>query len=219
MYKRQDGQEVEIKIDSFTSKMKLSILGRYNMYNVLGAISVAVLLGIDIETIIEKIKGAKGAPGRYELVNCGQDFGVIVDYCHTGDALENILKSINELKGGRVITVFGCGGDRDASKRPIMGGIAENLSDLAIVTSDNPRTEDPQKIIDDILVGMKKDNHIVILDRDEAISKAIELAEKNDIILLAGKGHETYQILGRKKIHFDDREIARREIIRKKQNK
>ncbi|MFR4478146.1 MAG: UDP-N-acetylmuramoyl-L-alanyl-D-glutamate--2,6-diaminopimelate ligase [Fusobacterium sp.] len=214
-----DGQEVEIKIDSFTSKMKLSILGRYNMYNVLGAISVAVLLGIDMETIIEKIKGAKGAPGRYELVNCGQDFGVIVDYCHTGDALENILKSINELKRGRVITVFGCGGDRDASKRPIMGGIAENLSDLAIVTSDNPRTEDPQKIIDDILVGMKKDNHIVILDRDEAISKAIELAEKNDIILLAGKGHETYQILGRKKIHFDDREIARREIIRKKQNK
>ena len=100
-----------------------------------------------------------------------------------------------------------------------MGGIAENLSDLAIVTSDNPRTEDPQKIIDDILVGMKKDNHIVILDRDEAISKAIELAEKNDIILLAGKGHETYQILGRKKIHFDDREIARREITRKKQNK
>lgn len=214
-----DGQEVEIKIDSFTSKMKLSILGRYNMYNVLGAISVAVLLGIDIETIIEKIKGAKGAPGRYELVNCGQDFGVIVDYCHTGDALENILKSINELKRGRVITVFGCGGDRDASKRPIMGGIAENLSDLAIVTSDNPRTEEPQKIIDDILVGMKKDNHIVILDRDEAISKAIELAEKNDIILLAGKGHETYQILGRKKIHFDDREIARREIIRKKQEK
>ena len=214
-----DGQEVEIKIDSFTSKMKLSILGRYNMYNVLGAISVAVLLGIDMETIIEKIKGAKGAPGRYELVNCGQDFGVIVDYCHTGDALENILKSINELKRGRVITVFGCGGDRDATKRPIMGGIAENLSDLAIVTSDNPRTEDPQKIIDDILVGMKKDNHIVILDRDEAISKAIELAEKNDIILLAGKGHETYQILGRKKIHFDDREIARREIIRKKQNK
>ena len=189
------------------------------MYNVLGAISVAVLLGIDIETIIEKIKGAKGAPGRYELVNCGQDFGVIVDYCHTGDALENILKSINELKRGRVITVFGCGGDRDASKRPIMGGIAENLSELAIVTSDNPRTEDPQKIIDDILVGMKKDNHIVILDRDEAISKAIELAEKNDIILLAGKGHETYQILGRKKIHFDDREIARREIIRKKQKK
>lgn len=211
-----DGQEVEITVDSFVTKIKLAILGRYNMYNILGAISVAILLGIDLSIILERIKGAKGAPGRFELVNCGQDFGVIVDYCHTGDALENILKSINELKRGRIITVFGCGGDRDASKRPIMGGIAEDFSDLAIVTSDNPRTEDPEKIIDDILVGMKKDNHLVIFDRDEAISKAIELAQKNDIVLLAGKGHETYQILGRKKIHFDDREIARREIIRKK---
>lgn len=211
-----DGQEVEIAIDDYKTRVKLVILGRYNLYNILGAISVSLLLGIDKETIIEKIKSTKGAPGRYELVNCGQDFTVIVDYCHTGDALENILKSINELKKNRVITVFGCGGDRDATKRPVMGEIAERLSDIAIVTSDNPRTENPHTIIEQILVGMKGDNHIVLEDRDEAISKAVDLAEKDDIILIAGKGHETYQILGRTKIHFDDREIARREIVRKR---
>lgn len=211
-----DGQEVEISIDDYSKKLKLAILGRYNLYNILGAVSTALLLGIDRDTILDRIKDATGAPGRYELVNCGQDFSVIVDYCHTGDALENILKSINELKKNRIITVFGCGGDRDATKRPVMGEIAQRLSDIAIVTSDNPRTEDPHTIIQEILTGMKEDNHIIAEDRDVAISKAIELAEKGDIILIAGKGHETYQILGRKKIHFDDREIARREIVKKK---
>ena len=178
-----------------------------------------MLLGIKREIVLDKIKKLKGAPGRYELVNCGQDFTVIVDYSHTGDALENILKSINELKKGKVITVFGCGGDRDPSKRPVMGEIAERLSDIAIVTSDNPRTEDPHKIVEQVLEGMKGKNHIVVEDRDHAISKAIKLAEAKDIILIAGKGHETYQILGRKKIHFDDREIARREIVKKKKMK
>ena len=157
------------------------------------------------------------------LLGCEKEIKEVIRPVQTEVVSSLPQKEIHEkkvkLKKGRVITVFGCGGDRDATKRPIMGEIAQRLSDIAIVTSDNPRTEEPQKIIDDILVGMKKDNHIVILDRDEAISKAIELAEKNDIILLAGKGHETYQILGRKKIHFDDREIARREIIRKKQEK
>ena len=214
-----DGQEVELHIDNFSTRTKLAILGRYNVYNVLGAISIALLLGIERETVLERIKELKGAPGRYELVNCGQDFTVIVDYSHTGDALENILKSINELKKGKIITVFGCGGDRDPSKRPVMGEIAERLSDIAIVTSDNPRTEDPHKIVEQVLEGMKGKNHIVEEDRDHAISKAVELAEEKDIILIAGKGHETYQILGRKKIHFDDREIARREIVKKKRMK
>lgn len=214
-----DGQEVEFHIDDFSTRTKLAILGRYNVYNVLGAISIALLLGIKREIVLDKIKELKGAPGRYELVNCGQDFTVIVDYSHTGDALENILKSINELKKGKVITVFGCGGDRDPSKRPVMGEIAERLSDIAIVTSDNPRTEDPHKIVEQVLEGMKGKKHIVEEDRDFAISKAIELAEVKDIILIAGKGHETYQILGRKKIHFDDREIARREIVKKKKMK
>lgn len=214
-----DGQEVEINIDNFSTKIKLAILGRYNVYNVLGALSIALLLGIERDIILDKIKELKGAPGRYELVNCGQDFTVIVDYSHTGDALENILKSINELKKGKIITVFGCGGDRDPSKRSVMGEIAERLSDIAIVTSDNPRTEDPHKIVEQVLEGMKGKNHIVEEDRDIAISKAVKLAEAKDIILIAGKGHETYQILGRKKIHFDDREIARREIVKKKKMK
>ncbi len=214
-----DGQEVEINIDNFSTKIKLAILGRYNVYNVLGALSIALLLVIERDIILDKIKELKGAPGRYELVNCGQDFTVIVDYSHTGDALENILKSINELKKGKIITVFGCGGDRDPSKRSVMGEIAERLSDIAIVTSDNPRTEDPHKIVEQVLEGMKGKNHIVEEDRDIAISKAVKLAEAKDIILIAGKGHETYQILGRKKIHFDDREIARREIVKKKKMK
>ena len=219
MMKKGCEKNCVINIDNFSTKIKLAILGRYNVYNVLGALSIALLLVIERDIILDKIKELKGAPGRYELVNCGQDFTVIVDYSHTGDALENILKSINELKKGKIITVFGCGGDRDPSKRSVMGEIAERLSDIAIVTSDNPRTEDPHKIVEQVLEGMKGKNHIVEEDRDIAISKAVKLAEAKDIILIAGKGHETYQILGRKKIHFDDREIARREIVKKKKMK
>lgn len=211
-----DGQLVEICINDEVEILKLAILGRYNLYNVLGVIGIALKLGMDKKEIFKKIKNLKGAPGRFELVNCKQDFIVVVDYAHTGDALENILKSINELKKARVITVFGCGGDRDPRKRPIMGEIAQRLSDIAILTSDNPRTENPHKIIQEVILGMNKDNYIVEEDRELAIVKAIELAQKDDIILIAGKGHETYQILGRDKIHFDDREIVRREIVRKR---
>ena len=211
-----DGQVVEISINGEVKRLKLAILGRYNLYNVLGVVGTALELGIDRDEIFAKIQNIKGAPGRFELINCKQDFIVVVDYAHTGDALENILNSINELKKGRVITVFGCGGDRDPSKRPVMGEIAERLSDIAILTSDNPRTEDPHKIVQEVAAGMKKDNHIIEEDREKAIMKAIEIAKKDDIILIAGKGHETYQILGRHKIHFDDREIARREIVRKR---
>ena len=214
-----DGQLVNLNLDSESFKLKISILGRYNLYNILGVIGIALQLGIDKKTILERLKDVKGAPGRFELVNCGQDYIVIVDYAHTGDALENILKSINELKTSRVITIFGCGGDRDSSKRPIMGDIAQRYSDIAILTSDNPRTEDPHKIIEDVLKGMNGNNYIVKEDREEAIMEAIKIAQKGDIILIAGKGHETYQILGRKKIHFDDREIARREIVKRKMKK
>ena len=211
-----DGQFVRLNLMGEMFEEKLAILGRYNLYNVLGVIGIALQLGIGINIILEKLKDIKGAPGRFELVNCGQDYIVVVDYAHTGDALENILKSINELKKGRVITVFGCGGDRDATKRPIMGEIAQRLSDIAILTSDNPRTENPHLIIEDVKKGMNGDHYLVEEDREQAIVKAIEIAQKNDIILIAGKGHETYQILGRKKIHFDDREIARREIVKRK---
>lgn len=211
-----DGQLVRLNLMGEIFEEKLAILGRYNLYNVLGVIGIALQLGVEKNIILERLKDIKGAPGRFELVNCGQDYIVVVDYAHTGDALENILKSINELKKGRVITVFGCGGDRDATKRPIMGEIAQRLSDIAILTSDNPRTEDPHLIIEDVKKGMNGDNYLVEEDREHAIMKAIEIAQKNDIILIAGKGHETYQILGRKKIHFDDREIARREIVKRK---
>lgn len=211
-----DGQFVRLNLMGEMFEEKLAILGRYNLYNVLGVIGIALQLGIGKNIILEKLKDIKGAPGRFELVNCGQDYIVVVDYAHTGDALENILKSINELKKGRVITVFGCGGDRDVTKRPIMGEIAQRLSDIAILTSDNPRTENPHLIIEDVKKGMNGDHYLVEEDREQAIVKAIEIAQKNDIILIAGKGHETYQILGRKKIHFDDREIARREIVKRK---
>lgn len=211
-----DGQFVRLNLMGEMFEEKLAILGRYNLYNVLGVIGIALQLGIGKNIILEKLKDIKGAPGRFELVNCGQDYIVVVDYAHTGDALENILKSINELKKGRVITVFGCGGDRDATKRPIMGEITQRLSDIAILTSDNPRTENPHLIIEDVKKGMNGDHYLVEEDREQAIVKAIEIAQKNDIILIAGKGHETYQILGRKKIHFDDREIARREIVKRK---
>jgi UDP-N-acetylmuramoyl-L-alanyl-D-glutamate--2,6-diaminopimelate ligase len=131
-----------------------------------------------------------------------------VDYAHTPDALDHLLDAANRLKMGRVITVFGCGGDRDRKKRPIMGSVVEGKSDLAIVTSDNPRTEDPLAIIEDIKKGLKGQNHLIIPDRKEAIFRAIGIAERDDIVLIAGKGHEDYQILRDRTIHFDDREIA-----------
>jgi len=211
------GQEVGINILGNHYDVTLNILGRYNLYNLLGAIGGAKLLGLSDEEIIDKIHKIKGAPGRFENVKIDADFTAIVDYAHTGDALENILKSINEFKLNKVITVFGCGGDRDKTKRPIMGEIAENNSDIIVVTSDNPRTEKPEEIVKDIIVGLKKDNHIIEVDREKAIFKAVEIAKKDDIILVAGKGHEDYQILGRTKIHFDDREkiIKAVEVLKK----
>ncbi|WP_177161966.1 UDP-N-acetylmuramoyl-L-alanyl-D-glutamate--2,6-diaminopimelate ligase [uncultured Fusobacterium sp.] len=213
----REGQEVTIKIFEKEYKINLRLLGRYNLSNLLGAIGAVKTLGLSDEEIISKIPLIHGAPGRFEPVKIDRDFTVIVDYAHTGDALENILKSINEFKTNRVITVFGCGGDRDKTKRPIMGGIAEKYSDIVIVTSDNPRTEDPEEIIKDIVVGLTKENHTIEIRREKAIEKAISLAEKNDIILIAGKGHENYQVIGREKIHFDDKEEVIKAI--KKLNK
>ncbi|MGL5052747.1 MAG: UDP-N-acetylmuramoyl-L-alanyl-D-glutamate--2,6-diaminopimelate ligase [Cetobacterium sp.] len=190
-------------------EMKPTLLGKFNMYNILGAIGVGKILGIDKNIIKERVKNIKSAPGRFEAVSVGQDFRIIVDYAHTGDALENILQGVLDLEeNGKIITIFGCGGDRDKIKRPIMAEVAEKYSDLTIVTSDNPRTENPNSIIDDIVKGFQNKNYIIEIDRKEAIKKAVLKAEKNDIILIAGKGHENYQIIGTKKIYFDDREIA-----------
>ncbi|WP_047395573.1 UDP-N-acetylmuramoyl-L-alanyl-D-glutamate--2,6-diaminopimelate ligase [Cetobacterium sp. ZOR0034] len=200
----------EADLDNKTIKeMKPTLLGKFNMYNVLAAIGVGKLLGIDSNLIKERVENIKGAPGRFEAVSVGQDFRVVVDYAHTGDALENILQGVVDLgEEGKIITVFGCGGDRDKTKRPVMAEVAERYSQLVIVTSDNPRTEKPEDIIEDIIKGFKNKNYIIEIDRKEAIKKAVLKAEKDDIILIAGKGHETYQILGTTKIHFDDREIA-----------
>lgn len=202
------GQKVELKIFNSRYEIDLKLLGKFNLYNLLGAIGAVKCFGMEDEEIIEKIKNIHGAPGRFEPVKIDADFTVIVDYAHTGDALENILKSVNELKTGRVISVFGCGGDRDKGKRPIMAEIAEKYSDLTVATSDNPRTEDPEEILRDVVKGFKKENHIIEADRKKAVAIAVQNAEKDDIIVIAGKGHETYQIIGREKIHFDDREVV-----------
>lgn len=202
------GQKIELKIFNSRYETELKLLGKFNLYNLLGAIGAVKCLGMKDEEILEKIKNIHGAPGRFEPVKIDADFTVIVDYAHTGDALENILKSVNEIKTKRIITVFGCGGDRDREKRPVMGRIAEKFSDLAVVTSDNPRTEKPEEIIREIVAGLQQDNHIIEIDRAKAIEIAVQNAQKDDIIVIAGKGHENYQIIGREKIHFDDREAV-----------
>jgi len=184
------------------------LVGVHNIYNILSAVALARAMDIEEKTVQKAIRDIETVPGRFERVPGGMGFHVFVDYAHTPDALVHLLDAVVVLKEGRIITVFGCGGDRDRTKRPKMGKIVEERSDIAIVTSDNPRTEDPLAIIEDIKKGLTGDNHIIIPDRREAVYRAIELAQKDDIVLIAGKGHEDYQVLGTKKVHFDDREIA-----------
>lgn len=209
-------QEIEITYQDKNYRIKSSLLGRFNLMNILGAIGGGIQLGLDIEIILDRLKELKGVPGRFETVNRGQNFIVVVDYAHTEDALKNILIALNEIKKGRIITVFGCGGDRDTTKRPKMAKIAELFSNFIVLTSDNPRTEDPNLILNNVEKGLKKSkDYVRIIDRENAIAKAISMANKDDVILIAGKGHENYQIIGRKKNHFDDREIAKKYIEKK----
>ncbi len=183
--------------------------GRFNVYNAAGAVAAGVSLGVSPENCAEALGSFRGVPGRMETVSMGQDFLVAVDYAHTPDALERVLSQGRSIARGRLIAVFGCGGDRDPGKRPIMGGIAAREADIVIVTSDNPRTEDPEAIIREILAGIPKGSPVVVEpDRKKAIHRAIETASSGDAVIIAGKGHEDYQILGREKIHFDDREHA-----------
>lgn len=190
-------------------KVRLGIPGKFSVYNALAALGCAVSAGIPVETVIEALTFAKGVMGRCETVYTGTEYTVIIDYAHTPDGLENIISTVKEFCEGRVITLFGCGGDRDKTKRPIMGRIAARLSDYCIVTSDNPRTEDPSAIIEDIMVGVKETDcqHTVIENRREAIGYALKFAKRGDCVILAGKGHETYQIIGTTKNHFDEREV------------
>lgn len=194
-------------------KITLPHLGMHNIYNALAAAAAALSAGIAFDTVVQTLQQVPAAPGRLEKVEAGQPFTVVVDYAHTDDALKNVISALREVKPARLITVFGCGGDRDRAKRPLMGEVATALSDYVFVTSDNPRTEDPQRIALDIEVGIRRqhrNNYQVILDREQAIAAAIAMAQKGDIILIAGKGHENYQIIGDKTIHFNDSEIARK---------
>jgi UDP-N-acetylmuramoyl-L-alanyl-D-glutamate--2,6-diaminopimelate ligase len=198
--------------------IQLKLIGKFNVYNALGAIAATLLEGVPLEQIRNSLENMMIVPGRMEPIMEGQRFLVAVDYAHTPDGLENALSTIKEFVLGRIITVFGCGGDRDKGKRPKMGKIAAQYSDYVFVTSDNPRTEDPELILKDIEPGLSEigfpDNkYEMIADRAAAIKKAIEMASPNDVVLIAGKGHETYQIIGTVKNHFDDREVAR-EVIR-----
>ncbi len=190
----------------------LNLPGRFQLYNSLAALSVAHQMGVPYETITQGLAGLETVPGRFDVLRTERGFVVIVDYAHTVDALLKLLKSVNELAHRRVITVFGCGGDRDRTKRPLMGKVAEENSDLVIVTSDNPRTEDPELIIRDIAAGLERKNHEIIPDREEAIGRAVTVAGEGDIVVIAGKGHEDYQIIGTEKIHFDDKEVAARRL-------
>ena len=194
-----------------TVPVEMSIGGFFNVYNALAASAAGLALGLDADAIVSGLASARGAPGRFESVECGQDFGVLVDYAHTPDELENVLRAARDLNPSRLIAVFGCGGDRDRGKRPIMGGIGAELADLAVITSDNPRTEDPNAIIREILAGIPDDRAskvAVQADRKEAIREALTLAQPGDIVVIAGKGHEDYQIFADRTIHFDDREVA-----------
>lgn len=206
---RPDGIEYELVSDYSIKRIKLKTGGKFSVYNSMCAAVCAKHLGFTLEDISDALMGLEGVKGRAEVVNAGKDFTIIIDYAHTPDGLENILSTFRELKQKRLICLFGCGGDRDRTKRPIMGAIAAKLSDLVIVTSDNPRSEEPEAIIKDITEGMKdtKTPYVVIPKREEAIKYAVQNAAEGDIIVLAGKGHETYQILKDGKIHFDEREI------------
>jgi UDP-N-acetylmuramoyl-L-alanyl-D-glutamate--2,6-diaminopimelate ligase len=192
-----------------------ALVGRINVYNLLAAIGAAQALGLSTENIQDGIRSLTSVSGRFERIDLGQPYFVIVDYAHTDDALENLIRTARELNPkGRIITLFGCGGGKDRSKRPVMGEVTGRLSDLTILSSDNPRTEDPLKIISDIIVGLQKTSgkYLIEPDREKAIAAALDEARAGDIVLLAGKGHENYQILADRTLEFDDRDVARRAL-------
>jgi len=213
-----------------------SLLGKHNLYNILAAVSVGEVLGLSPKTMAAGVARLTRVPGRLERVPGGDGIGVFVDYAHTGDALERALATLNGIRSGRLIVVFGCGGDRDRGKRAVMGKVAALASHLAILTSDNPRTEDPLRIIEEVERGLQEtgrkkyqsadlsgawtdSGYLVIPDRREAIHLAIHTARAGDVVLIAGKGHENYQIVGRKKFHFDDREEATAALASVKEGK
>ena len=205
--------DFRVKITDKNERVKTGIPGRFSVYNSLAAICIAQKFGISPEVVKEALLEVR-VPGRSELVDNKKEIPIMIDYAHSPESLENILQAVKSYTRGKVITVFGCGGDRDSGKRPIMGEISGRISDYTFITSDNPRTEDPQKIVDQIEEGIKKTkgNYKVIVDRKEAIKEAIKMATKRDIVVLAGKGHEPYQEINGVKYPFDERDIVK-EII------
>lgn len=205
-----NGIKFDVSINGDAVEFSIPIPGRFTVYNALGVIACSIAMDIPIDIIKRALENLHGVPGRIQSVPNDKGIGVYVDYSHTPDSLENIICAVREFTKGKVITIFGCGGDRDRTKRPIMGEISGKLSDFSIITSDNPRTEIPSQILDDIEPGVKKaeGNYIKIVDRKEAIFYGIKMAEKGDSVIIAGKGHENYQIFADKTIHFDDWEIA-----------
>ena len=200
------------------------LVGRPNVYNILAAVSTATALDVPLDAIERGLQSLLGVPGRFQVVSDAKDeVTVVIDYAHTDDALRNLLETARPLAPGRLITVFGCGGDRDRTKRPLMGAVAGRLSDLIVITSDNPRSEDPNRIIEEVQRGITPDTRrdstqrlLTIVDRRAAIAKAIELAQSGDVVLVAGKGHEKYQVIGDRTLPFDDVAVAREALVRRR---
>jgi UDP-N-acetylmuramoyl-L-alanyl-D-glutamate--2,6-diaminopimelate ligase len=209
------GLRLDVSWNGRRVNVESPLLGRVNVSNILAAIGTGLSYGLDLDAIASAVSTCRAVPGRFEPVDSGQTFLVAVDYAHTDDALRNAIQTARSLSKGKVITLFGCGGDRDRTKRPLMGMAAAELSDFVVLTSDNPRSEDPLAIMNDVLVGLGRFDtpYVAEPDRAKAIQIAIERAQPGDVVLLAGKGHETYQVLKDRTIHFDDRETAR-EILR-----
>lgn len=208
----QRGTSFDVETFQGNLRLTLQLVGKFSVYNALAALTVCLLEGVPLDVIQKSLESVTGVSGRFERVDAGQDFTVLVDYAHTPDSLENVLQTVKEFAAGRIFCVVGCGGDRDRTKRPIMAQIAVQYSDLAVLTSDNPRTEDPARILNDMVDGIQdadRDRYTVISDRREAIHYAVGKAKAKDIVLIAGKGHETYQEINGKRYNFDDREVAR----------
>jgi UDP-N-acetylmuramoyl-L-alanyl-D-glutamate--2,6-diaminopimelate ligase len=206
-----DGMKFNLRSPAGNREFHSPLVGPPHIYNTLAAVASGLALGYDLDVITRALETCNGAPGRFERVAHDGDFAVVVDYAHSDDALLNVLRTARDVTKGKIITVFGCGGDRDGSKRAPMGEAAGRLSDVVILTSDNPRTEDPEKILADVEIGIHSTGkpYRKIADRREAIHQAISEATTDDLVLIAGKGHEDYQILGREVFHFDDKEVAR----------
>jgi len=221
-----EGLSFDVRTPRGTVHVRSKLVGRPNVYNILAAISTATALDVPFDAIERGLQALDGVPGRFQVVSGAKDeVTVVVDYAHTDDALRNLLETARPLARGRLITVFGCGGDRDRTKRPLMGAVAGRLSDLIVITSDNPRSEDPARIIEEIQRGITSDTRrdseqrlMAIVDRRDAIAKAIELAHPGDLVLIAGKGHEKYQVIGDRVQPFDDVAVAREALTRRRTN-